>query len=327
MKTIVSFALVIIKASIFYLLITSCNKDDVNLDWHLTSHRKLFDTTDHVSLNHDVNFTFLDDTTFFLYGKNRVTNFYRTYLVWPDSIIELTDSFHVFINEICLTEQNIFFRSNYNIYKSDRLINKLQLIISDELESYEKMHFIDKDTGIIYKSGYSEFLITNDGGENWSNSSLTSLERFYIFFALGDDKRICFLTSLDKVYISRDGGINWNFYFATDFKISKLFFVNENEGYLVAENKVYKTKDGGATINQIFAADFHVDKIQARNNEVYVLSSWALFYSEDDFENFRIMTLENPVPENMDRCVINFEIRDKRSYLVDNMGNVYYRDN
>lgn len=335
----------------FFILIvflSGCNMGEIEkdkpFDWKLSEHRKLFDTTESVTWNHIIDFTFIDDSTYFLYGRNYVTGFYRTYLIKSDSVVNLTANFNGFVDEICVSGDNVFYLQNdasasdmffYNskIYLSNLMGNDLQELPMNEINYFKVLHFMNQDTGIAlnnYNLGINnEFRLTFDHGESWQSalidSSLKEISYYRSFFTVPNNPKICFLSNGKKLYISENGGINWNLYINLDFDISTVYFVDKYYGYIVSNNKIYKTLNGGNIVELIFEFKKQIEKIQVISNDIYILAERFLYYSNNDFVDYRKMELENPHPENFDRFIINFEIRKDIGYVVDNLGNIFYR--
>lgn len=125
------------------------------------------------------------------------------------------------------------------------------------------IYFINENTGWLSASGYFEslskgaFLKTTDGGNNWVtilNDNQTSYPSF------------CFVNSLTGwlvgnsyyditpggwgyrfIYKTTDGGLNWviNHSDSTTTGFGKVFFLNQNTGWITARSLIFKTTNAG----------------------------------------------------------------------------------
>lgn len=335
--------------SIFILLdLTACRKNEISvienptIDWEVTQHRKLFDTTEMTTWKNMIDFAFINDSIYFLYGRNLSTGIYKTYLIYPDSALDITELFNGFILDICISNESVYYIQNTGdslelfhydskIFKSSVLLDDLIELSASDTSHFSKLHFIKPEIGIGLINGSSglrnSFYITIDHGESWDlayiDPSITDWPFFKDFFILPNNQEICLIANRGRLYISENGGMSWDLYFSVDFRISSIYFINKNIGYLVSENKIYRTIDGGEVVDLIFEFDKYISKIQVNSNEVYFLSQRVIYYSDNDFIDYRPMKVENPKPESFDTFVMNFEIRKNIGLMVDNLGNVY----
>ena len=103
-------------------------------------------------------------------------------------------------------------------------------------------------------SDVSQLMITTDGGDSWENVEVEAyIDK--IFFL---NQEIGWLSDGYNLLKTIDGGHNWEI-INTDATrvISEIYFLNENEGYLVgldndnSLNTIYKTNDSGSTFTKI----------------------------------------------------------------------------
>jgi photosystem II stability/assembly factor-like uncharacterized protein len=112
--------------------------------------------------------------------------------------------------------------------------------------------FINSNTG--FAVGDSNFIIkTTNAGENWfSINTFNSLGTNISVFFVNSDLGYIYNDS-GKVLKTTNCGQNWTMYSHDGFRPAwpnKLFFVNENTGYLTKGNGYYQTTNGG--VNWIF---------------------------------------------------------------------------
>ncbi len=168
----------------------------------------LYDVPDLTSYYYDIQFA--NDLTGYLCGSN---------------------SLLVKTNDGGLTWQQITFEQNYK---------------------FTFMFFINENTGWLIDWDNRHLVWTTNGGEDWDAVRL--IESNYIFkphtiFFINE--QIGFVTTAEGVlFKTTDGGNSWEqFYVFTGSEIqtSRVYFVNEEEGWYTNGYRVYHTLDGGET--------------------------------------------------------------------------------
>lgn len=125
----------------------------------------------------------------------------------------------------------------------------------------DRIHFIDENYGwAIGSFWYSEgpYFFTTDGGEDWYTSGPYGYDIFFVNHNTG------FIAAQNGIiYKTTDGGLNWSTVStATTQNIVKLFFVDENNGWVtlssyIGDGKMLHTTDGGNTweLQQVFVEE------------------------------------------------------------------------
>jgi photosystem II stability/assembly factor-like uncharacterized protein len=122
---------------------------------------------------------------------------------------------------------------------------------SGTTDNLNAVSFVDKDNGWAVGEN-STILKTADGGETWEAQSISNkLSLLSVSFV---NKSVGWITGKSsgygQVYKTTDGGLTWNKLVLpeTIYKINKLFFTDENHGWIVGRlGLILYTSDGGNT--------------------------------------------------------------------------------
>ncbi|MFT3910665.1 MAG: hypothetical protein QM737_14665 [Ferruginibacter sp.] len=143
---------------------------------------------------------------------------------------------------------NGFAVSNNGIYKSVNggtdwtKINSSLNMVGIGAASPDRACFVNNDFPVF---------VTQNGGTTFSQSTYTypggGSVGFYDCFFTGANN--CYFSSNQFAWKSLDGGLTVDtiFEFPTVSSTSSLFFLNDNDGWIVREDAVYKTTDAGDT--------------------------------------------------------------------------------
>lgn len=109
--------------------------------------------------------------------------------------------------------------------------------------------FVDSNIGWVVGEN-STILKTTDGGETWNIQTISNkLSLLSVSFV---NKSVGWITGISsgngQVYKTTDGGISWNKLSLPEsiYKINKLFFIDENHGWIVGRlGLILYTSDGG----------------------------------------------------------------------------------
>lgn len=116
--------------------------------------------------------------------------------------------------------------------------------VKQQITSGVDIDFNNK-TGIIVGNGGSAYLST-DSGNTWNFLSINSTESFIYCKVINDNSLV--VASKTNIYFSNDGGNSWTQKNITVYNPRKIYFLNENVGFLgTGDGKMYKTSDGGNT--------------------------------------------------------------------------------
>jgi photosystem II stability/assembly factor-like uncharacterized protein len=112
-----------------------------------------------------------------------------------------------------------------------------------------QVFFISDNVGWVIDNQTHSILRTIDGGNSWNSSQLGDVYIFKpenLFFVNGD---LGFCTTYEGVlFRTLNGGVDWEEFFVfSNCHMSKLYFFNENEGWLKKASSIYHTLDGGVS--------------------------------------------------------------------------------
>lgn len=100
-----------------------------------------------------------------------------------------------------------------------------------------------ENTGLIVGS-FGNIYISKDNGETWNSKILGSNENFVYSKVISANNLLT--ATINKLFISANGGLTWTQKAIPFTNVSKLYFLNNNTGFLGTQNgKIYKTVDGG----------------------------------------------------------------------------------
>lgn len=142
-----------------------------------------------------------------------------------------------------------------------KLLHNRREPVVEQPEQIDYIRFIDPLHGWAWgggrKDNYSEqpgiFLITSDGGKNWSEVAYPFDQNVWGIFFL--DAKNGWASTEGTFYRSRDGGVNWA---KVETKLPEqvfrsIFFVDENNGWVVTrDGRLAKTSNGGRTWTNIY---------------------------------------------------------------------------
>ncbi|HVF88616.1 MAG TPA: YCF48-related protein [Blastocatellia bacterium] len=133
--------------------------------------------------------------------------------------------------------------------------------VLEQPEQIDSIRFIDPLHGWAWgggrKDNYSEqpgiFLVTSDGGKNWSEVTYPFDQNVWGIFFL--DALNAWASTEGTFYRTRDGGLNWA---KVETKLPEqvfrsVFFVDENNGWVATrDGRLAKTSNGGRTWTNIY---------------------------------------------------------------------------
>lgn len=144
-------------------------------------------------------------------------------------------------------------------------------------KSINKIQMIDRNNGwAVSDSGY--VLQTIDGGRNWISKQLPDLDNYPVKGLFFLNKNVGFIGSqYGRLIKTTNGGISWNKIVLGDIKIEKIFFENDNTGYMIINDfssySFYKSTDGGISWfnTQLVTGNFFED-FAITNKEIIISS-------------------------------------------------------
>lgn len=223
-----------------------------------------------------------------------------------------------------------------------------------ETETTLSFFFIDSTTGWIsgadYVSGKTFVRKTTDGGVNWTEYKLYSLNAPMSIYFLNKDKG-WYTGEQESVYATTDGGITWIKQHRNESSSSLLTsvcFTDENYGWAAGEGNILRTTNGGlnwsgerlcsSQFNEIFFTDSATGWVVGNDGVILKYSSGNTTSDagEDDeiqnarvSDNFRLMqnypnpfnlstTIEYQVPTDGFVTLIVYDILGREAALLVN---------
>ncbi len=172
------------------------------------------------------------------------------------------------------------------------------------------MVFINPELGLLIDPVARIVIRTEDGGTTWEYMELGEVENYQpasIFFV---NDSLGFITTFEGLFFkTNDAGSTWNF--LADFppgNLSKVFFINETEGWYKNSNEIYHTYDGGETWTepQLFGNNDLRDMFFLENqgwlgglNGLVANTSFFVDIANVENRNSSIKIFPNPVNSNM----------------------------
>ena len=157
-------------------------------------------------------------------------------------------------NHICLVGGHPFNDSICSIYMSDNAGTTWNYILDNITPWARSVTFTSQQNGFIV-GDHGKILKTTDGGYHWTTISVQPDLKAIDFYSVFFWQNVGYISggseTLSKKVIlkSNDGGNTWNIVLHENGKpLKKLFFTNENIGYVVGSGgDIYKTMDKGNT--------------------------------------------------------------------------------
>ncbi len=162
---------------------------------------------------------------------------------------------------------------NYDLYKTTNGGNSWTKIIESDTIGFQFPYFFAINENILYTIQYSNYdkyylLKTTNGGNSWdviyqmdhNTSNPSSAFNLNDLFFINENKG--FFVSIRgagdscKIYKTIDGGLNWSEISTivtndANFYPHKIFFTNDNFGYIKINKSAYITTDGGYTWTEL----------------------------------------------------------------------------
>ena len=210
-----------------------------------------------------------------------------------------------------------------------------------ETDNYTQLEFVSNTTGFATKIdntvSMSRIDKTLDGGQTWTTIFQEDVADF--FFSAVNANIVYAKGNLNTLKKTIDGGNTWENFTVLDvsFLISNLFFINESEGFLLADKLgntyVFKTIDGGNTWEKKLVIDMPTSKIeiaQKNENKILLLNQETneIIKTTDNGENWTTQNLNISIENSL----LSYSFENEKSWLslaqlIDNTGGLYYTTN
>ena len=146
---------------------------------------------------------------------------------------------------------------------------------SEVITNLNSVHFTNENNGwVVGESG--EIIKTTDGGSTWESLSSGTTENLLSVHFVNDQRG--FAAGGDNTYpgysgvllSTTDGGDTWaiqNY----DYILYKIFFLDDNIGWISGRYNIYKTTNAGENWDSIYSVDPHGGQIDARFYDIYFI--------------------------------------------------------
>ncbi|ULC58174.1 IPT/TIG domain-containing protein [Flaviramulus sp. BrNp1-15] len=210
-----------------------------------------------------------------------------------------------------------------------------------ETDNYTQLEFVSNTTGFAIKIDNSVSMSridkTVDGGKTWTTIFQEDVADF--FFSAVNTNTVYAKGNLNTFKKTIDGGNTWENFTVLDvsFLISNLFFINESEGFLLADKlgntHVFKTIDAGNTWEETLMLNvptFKIEIAQKNENEILFLNKEAneIIKTTDNGENWTTQNLNISIENSL----LSYSFDSEKSWLsltqlIGNTGGLYYTTN
>lgn len=270
------------------LLLTSCQKDD--LDFDSKADDKLIYPDVDLQLStwerlDSLTYLSYSDIHFFNENVGIISGFAgKVYITKDAGKTWHTVETHKQMTFHCVyaLNENTFFAARHGLFKSTNGGNTWKTCNFPEETTIFDLWFKDYENGFL--AGGSATYRTTDGGDNWSKvsnvraSNLQFTSENIGYFTYGSTAISMYasnsLTSSGDIYRTIDGGKTWKKMGLNVEEINSLSFINDKIGYFTTINDAfYKTSDGGESCNLIDNLTMHIyDLFFVNENQGYVCS-------------------------------------------------------
>lgn len=167
---------------------------------------------------------------------------------------------HPYFHKVQVSNINTFYVTDaVNIYSSiDGGANYTQVNDVDSLiGSINDFYFLDSLNYIVSHGNFSHYKVesTSDGGQTWKNIvDIKKINAFLLYYIQFVDNNVGYIAS-NEVYKTTDKGRNWQLLSTpkeSDERVSSIYFINKDIGYITANKYIYKTEDGGENWSTVY---------------------------------------------------------------------------